>query len=44
MVKAIKETPVLTGEDAKRFANEMTKPKILYERGIGSNEESPRGM
>jgi hypothetical protein len=27
MARPIKETPVLTGKDATRFANEMNKPK-----------------
>jgi hypothetical protein len=27
MARPIKETPVLTGKDAKKFAEEMAKPK-----------------
>ncbi|MDR1880597.1 MAG: hypothetical protein LBQ78_06650 [Tannerellaceae bacterium] len=27
MARPIKETPVLTGKDARRFAEEMEKPK-----------------
>jgi hypothetical protein len=27
MTRPIKETPVLTGQDAKKFAEEMAKPK-----------------